>query len=267
MVASVSTVPAKRLPRAVREQQMLDAAVAVFSRRGYHAAAMDEIAEVAGISKPMVYAYLGTKEDLFLACLHREATRLAQAVLDVVTPAASPDEQLWRGLRAFFRFVAAHRDGWAVLYRQARAQEPFAAELAAMRGRMVEVVRGLLVRGATAGSAPRPVSPGLTSAARREGGTSKAVEPARAERVPAGSEPARAERVPAGSEPARAERAPAGPDMTPIAYALIGAVESLGDWAVDRPDEDPDAMATRLMNLTWLGFSQLLSGATWSPPA
>src|SRR5262245_25884515 len=104
---------------------MLDAAVAVFSRRGYHAAAMDEIAEVAGISKPMVYAYLGTKEDLFIACLHREATRLAQAVVDVVGPSGPPDEQLWRGLRGFFRFVTAHREGWTVLYRQARGQEPF----------------------------------------------------------------------------------------------------------------------------------------------
>lgn len=70
----MSTAPAfKRLPRAVREQQMLDAAVKVFSRRGFHAASMDEIAEDAGISKPMVYAYLGTKEELFVACLHRRA--------------------------------------------------------------------------------------------------------------------------------------------------------------------------------------------------
>jgi AcrR family transcriptional regulator len=63
MLARVSTPPTfKRLPRAVREQQMLDAAVKVFSRRGFHAASMDEIAEDADISKPMVYAYLGTKE-------------------------------------------------------------------------------------------------------------------------------------------------------------------------------------------------------------
>src|SRR5204862_679616 len=55
----------RRLPRSVREQQMLDAAVAVFSAAGYHAASMDEISGRAGISKPMVYAYLGTKEELF----------------------------------------------------------------------------------------------------------------------------------------------------------------------------------------------------------
>ena len=95
----------KRLPRAVREQQMLDAAVRVFSRRGFHAATMDEIAEDAGISKPMVYAYLGTKEELFIACLHREGARLMEAIVAVVGPDLPADEQLWRGLRAFFGFV------------------------------------------------------------------------------------------------------------------------------------------------------------------
>jgi len=66
----------KRLPREIREQQVLDAAVRVFSQHGFHTASMDEIAEVAGVSKPMVYAYLGTKEELFIACLRREAARL-----------------------------------------------------------------------------------------------------------------------------------------------------------------------------------------------
>ncbi len=125
---------------------MLDAAVRVFSRRGFHAASMDEIAELAGVSKPMVYAYLGTKEELFIACLHREATRLMGAIADVVDPTLGLSEQLWSGLRAFFTFVGAHRDGWAVLYRQARGQEPFAAELAAMRRRIVDVVAGMLER-------------------------------------------------------------------------------------------------------------------------
>lgn len=63
----------KRMPRAVREQQMLDAAVSVFGRRGYMAASMDEIAELAGVSKPLVYLYLNSKDDLFSACVDREA--------------------------------------------------------------------------------------------------------------------------------------------------------------------------------------------------
>ncbi len=145
MLARVSTSPTfKRLPRAVREQQMLDAAVQVFSRRGFHAAGMDEIAELAGISKPMVYAYLGPKEDLFVACIRREGTRMMEAIAGEVAPELPPDQRLWRGLRAFFGFVGAHRDGWAVLYRQARGEQPFATELAGMRTRVVEVVSAML---------------------------------------------------------------------------------------------------------------------------
>src|SRR5512142_1509281 len=149
MLASVRTSPRpvqRRLPRAVREQQMLDAAVMVFSERGFHPASMDEIAARSGISKPMLYTYLGTKEELFVACLYREGTRLMEAIAGVVTPGLAPDEQLWRGLKAFFEFVGRNTDGWSVLYRQARTQEPFAAEVAMMRARIVDVVAGLLTQ-------------------------------------------------------------------------------------------------------------------------
>ena len=101
---------------------MLDAAVRVFSRRGFHEASMDEIADEADISKPMVYAYLGSKDDLFRACVNREGTRLMESIVAVVGEGLPADEQLWRGLRAFFGFVGAHRDGWAVLYRQAKSR-------------------------------------------------------------------------------------------------------------------------------------------------
>jgi AcrR family transcriptional regulator len=214
----VETAMRKRLPRAVREQQMLDAAVEVFSASGFHDASMDEIAARAGISKPMVYAYLGSKEELFLACLHREGTRLMEAVASAVSPVDAPslppDEQLWRGLRAFFAFVAEHRGGWSVLYRQARGTEPFVKELAAMRARMVDVVGGLLSRViATSGRQPRPA------------------------------------------------------DVQAMAYALVGAGESLADWAVDHAEEPAEVTATRLMNVIWVGAGELLRGATWRPPA
>src|ERR1700754_4520796 len=139
MLASVPGRPTfKRLPRAVREQQMLDAAVRVFSRRGFHEASMDEIADEAGISKPMVYAYLGAKDDLFRACVNREGTRLLESIVATVSEDLPADEQLWRGLRGFFGFVGAPREGWAVLYRQATLSE--------LRARIVEVVAGLLRR-------------------------------------------------------------------------------------------------------------------------
>ncbi|MFJ9024489.1 TetR/AcrR family transcriptional regulator [Streptomyces sp. NPDC102259] len=142
----MGTVKTKRMPRAVREQQMLDAAVETFGRRGYMAASMDEIAELAGVSKPLVYLYLNSKEDLFTACIRREAKALVQAVRTGVRTDLSADRQLWDGLRAFFAHTAEHPHAWSVLHLQARTHgEPFAAEVTAMREEIVAFVTQLIV--------------------------------------------------------------------------------------------------------------------------
>ena len=135
----------KRVPRAVRERQMLDAAVAVFARRGYRSASMDEIADAAGVSKPLVYLYLHSKDQLFAACVRREAEGLSAAVRASVDLAAAPDRQLWTGLLGFFEYTAAHPDGWTLLYGQARSGgAPFAEEVAAMRVEIVRFVTALI---------------------------------------------------------------------------------------------------------------------------
>ncbi|MET1072238.1 MAG: TetR/AcrR family transcriptional regulator, partial [Umezawaea sp.] len=151
----VRTGRAKRLPRAVRERQIMDAAVDVFSRLGFHAASMDEISEVAGISKPMLYAYLGSKEELFATCIRREATVMMEAIANGIEPDQPPDVQLWSGLRAFFGFVGENRASWQVLHRQASSQGgPFAVELAEMRGRAVSLVAALLAHSSQAEDVP-----------------------------------------------------------------------------------------------------------------
>ncbi|MFJ4325913.1 TetR/AcrR family transcriptional regulator [Streptomyces tricolor] len=141
----MGAVKTKRMPRAVREQQMLDAAVRIFGQRGYMAASMDEIAELAGVSKPLVYLYLNSKEDLFTACIRREAAALTEAVRAGVRPGLPADRQLWDGLRAFFAHTAEHPDAWSVLHLQARTHgEPFAGEVAAMRAEIVAFVTRLV---------------------------------------------------------------------------------------------------------------------------
>ncbi|EHR53812.1 transcriptional regulator [Saccharomonospora marina XMU15] len=140
------TERAKRLPRAVREKQILDAAVRVFSLHGYHSASMDEISDVAGVSKPMIYSYLGAKEDLFLHCIRREANRMLEAVQAGIRPDVPPDMQLWHGLRAFYGFVASHRESWVVLHRHAiTVGGPFADEITDLRGKAIKLVGGLVV--------------------------------------------------------------------------------------------------------------------------
>jgi AcrR family transcriptional regulator len=106
---------------------------------------MDEIADLAGVSKPLVYLYLNSKEDLFTACIRREAAALTAAVRAGVHPGLPADRQLWEGLRAFFTHTAQNPDGWAVLHLQARTHgEPFAAEVTAMREELVTFVTQLI---------------------------------------------------------------------------------------------------------------------------
>jgi AcrR family transcriptional regulator len=147
---SVEDKRVKRLPREVREKQILDAAVRVFSEHGYHEASMDEVSEVAGVSKPMIYAYLGSKEDLFAACIRREAGLLMEAIAGGIDPDLAPDMQLWMGLRSFFEFVASNKQSWRVLHRQVISQGgPFSEEVLAMRTRAINLVDALLARVAT----------------------------------------------------------------------------------------------------------------------
>ncbi|KND39765.1 TetR/AcrR family transcriptional regulator [Streptomyces acidiscabies] len=213
----MGAVKTKRMPRAVREQQMLDAAVRIFGRRGYMAASMDEIAELAGVSKPLVYLYLNSKDDLFTACIRREAAALIAAIRSAIATDLPADRQLWDGLRAFFAHTAKHQDAWSVLHLQARTHgEGFAREVAAMREEIVAFVTGLIV------------------AAARE----------------------------AHRDPDLPEREVAG-----LAVALVGAAESLADWAKTTEGVTAREAATTLMNFAWSGLSNLMEGRrTWSAP-
>ncbi|OSZ61782.1 TetR family transcriptional regulator [Streptomyces pharetrae CZA14] len=154
----MGSVKTKRMPRAVREQQMLDAAVQIFGRRGYMAASMDDIAELAGVSKPLVYLYLNSKDELFSACVRREARALIAAVRAGIDPLLPPDRQLWDGLLAFFTHTADHPDGWSVLHVQARTHgDAFAAEVTAMRAEAVAFVTRLIAEAAPGTHAERDI--------------------------------------------------------------------------------------------------------------
>lgn len=124
---------------------MLDAAVEVFARSGYHAAGVEEIAEISGISKPMVYLYFGSKENLFMACIRRETERLMNKLGQSVETEKTPQDQLRAGLHGFLMFVHKHRQAWSVLYRQARAQGGVVSDdVAQMRSNMVGLIIHLL---------------------------------------------------------------------------------------------------------------------------
>jgi AcrR family transcriptional regulator len=97
---------------------MVAAAAPIFRERGYASTSMDDVAEAAGISKPMLYAYFGSKEQLFAACVKqagidfRANVRAAAGRLGD----APPDRRLYAGLLAVFAEIERSRDAWDLLY-------------------------------------------------------------------------------------------------------------------------------------------------------
>jgi AcrR family transcriptional regulator len=137
----------KRLPRAVREQQMLDAAVQVFSINGYHETSMDAIAAKAEISKPMLYLYYGSKEELFGACLTRELSRFVEAVRADIDFTLPPKDMLRSTIVSFLNYIDTNRASWIVLYTQATSSTAFAHTVREGRERIIELVARLLSAG------------------------------------------------------------------------------------------------------------------------
>jgi AcrR family transcriptional regulator len=133
------------VPRAVREEQLLVVAGEGFAERGFHAASMDEIAERADISKPMLYAYFGSKEGLYSALMQRIGGRLVEAMDAAVDPDLEPGEQVWASMTAFLGFVERHREGWAAMQAELNSRGgPFAEDVARVRARIVRRMAALL---------------------------------------------------------------------------------------------------------------------------
>ena len=94
-----------RLPRSARRQQLLAAAQEVFGAHGYHAAAMDDIAEHAGVSKPVLYQHFPGKLELYLALIDTQAEALTKAVTEALARTNDNRERIHGVLSAYFGFV------------------------------------------------------------------------------------------------------------------------------------------------------------------
>src|SRR5690349_16757677 len=105
------------MPRAGKpelKQELLDAGLRCFARRGYHAATMDEIAAEAGVSKGAIYWHYKDKQELFLRIMRERGQALeaaAAAAIQTIEPQAAGPEVLLRALLvAIFRFYLENRE-------------------------------------------------------------------------------------------------------------------------------------------------------------
>jgi AcrR family transcriptional regulator len=118
----------QRLPRSARRAQLLEAAQAAFVEYGYHAAAMDEIADRAGVSKPVLYQHFPGKLDLYLALIDHHRGLLEDAVRSALASTTDNKQRVLACVGAYFEFVSRQGAPFRLLFESDLANEPAVAE-------------------------------------------------------------------------------------------------------------------------------------------
>jgi AcrR family transcriptional regulator len=117
-----------RLPRPARRRQLLGAAQEVFVAQGYHAAAMDEIAERAGVSKPVLYQHFPGKLDLYLALLDESAEELVGIVRAALSSTTDNKQRVPATFQAFFDYVSDSGEAFRLVFESDLSNEPAVRE-------------------------------------------------------------------------------------------------------------------------------------------
>ena len=151
--ASDARPRSNRLPRHERRRQLLDAALEVFVSQGYHAAAMDEIADRAGVSKPVLYQHFPGKLELYLALLDESVDTLVQTVRDALRSTTDNRQRVAATFGAYFEFVGGEGQAYRLVFESDLSNEAAVRvrldrvqrECAAMISQMVREDAGLSV--------------------------------------------------------------------------------------------------------------------------
>jgi AcrR family transcriptional regulator len=112
-----------RLPATERREQILACALEVFARSGFHGASMNDVADAAGVTKPVLYQHFDSKQELFVALLDAVGHRMHSAITAATAVESDGRSQTVAGFRAYFRWVAEDHDGFRLLFGGAARHE------------------------------------------------------------------------------------------------------------------------------------------------
>ena len=134
-----------RLPAHLRKEQLLDVALHVFAERGFHLTSMNDVADAAGVTKPVLYQHFPSKRALYLELLRSVGARLMEEITAAADRAEGPREQVEHGLRAYFAFVAEHAAAYRLMFGGGtRRDAEFAEEAAQVERAMAGVIAELI---------------------------------------------------------------------------------------------------------------------------
>ncbi|BCY05471.1 TetR/AcrR family transcriptional regulator [Actinoplanes sp. L3-i22] len=113
-----------RLPRSARRKQLLAAAQQIFVAHGYHAAAMDDIAERAGVSKPVLYQHFPGKLELYLALLDTHCDAIIAKVRSALLATPDNKERVKGAVRAYFDFMDHESEAFRLVFESDLRNDP-----------------------------------------------------------------------------------------------------------------------------------------------
>jgi AcrR family transcriptional regulator len=116
------------MPRKARRAQLLDSALEVFVAQGYHAAAMDDIAERAGVSKPVLYQHFPGKLELYLALLEQASDRIIDATCAALASTNDNQVRVLATIQVFYDYVANAQGAFRLVFESDLTNEPAVRE-------------------------------------------------------------------------------------------------------------------------------------------
>jgi AcrR family transcriptional regulator len=118
----------RRMPRSARRAQLLESALTVFVSQGYHSTAMDDVAERAGVSKPVLYQHFPSKLELYLALLDAASEQVVGAVRAALASTNVNKERVAASTEAFYRYVAGPGGAYRLVFESDLIKEPAVRE-------------------------------------------------------------------------------------------------------------------------------------------
>jgi AcrR family transcriptional regulator len=122
-MARSETPAVRRLTAIQRRQQLFAVALELFAVRGYRSTTMDDIAEAAGVTKPLLYQHFSSKRALYLELVDTVSKQLLEAIAAAATTADGPRQQVQLGFAAYFRLVVTHEAAFRLLYGRDAAED------------------------------------------------------------------------------------------------------------------------------------------------
>jgi AcrR family transcriptional regulator len=134
-----------RLPASARREQLLATGLEVFARQGFHGTSMNDVAEAAGVTKPVLYQHFTSKRELYLALLEDVGHQLLEAIAKATAGALDGRAQTEAGFGAYFQWVSDDHDAFLLLFGSgARRDEEFAEAVRRVEEAIAEAIEPLI---------------------------------------------------------------------------------------------------------------------------